>query len=116
MHKTQPDSGSWEDPSLHRSVGHPCSLTNSLPTITQEDLCRHLEVLEERLAGHEQAGLEKELLYEQVCRLADRAQIRVTAHRDSTLQACLSSVPYILLFLCTVCVGGPACQPVPEQD
>ena len=61
-------------------------------------------MLEERLAGQEQDGLEKELLYEQVCRLADRAQTRVTAHRDSTLQACLSPVPYTLQFLCNVCV------------
>ena len=53
----------------------------------QDDVRGHLEVLEERLTSQEQAGLEKELLYEQVCRLTERARARASAHRDSTLQA-----------------------------
>jgi hypothetical protein len=56
------------------------------PEASQDDLRTHLETLEERLASQEQAGLEKELLYEQLCRLTERAQARASTHRDSTLQ------------------------------
>ncbi|CAI8004032.1 Coiled-coil domain-containing protein 146 [Geodia barretti] len=56
------------------------------PKASQEELLQQLESLETRLAHQEQAALERELLYEQVCRLADRLKLRTTAQKDSTLQ------------------------------
>jgi hypothetical protein len=53
---------------------------------SQEELLEQLESLETRLAHQEQAALERELLYEQVCRLADRLKLKTTAQKDSTLQ------------------------------
>ena len=60
------------------------SIANS--PFPQEELLQQLESLETRLAHQEQAALERELLYEQVCRLADRLKLRTTAQKDSTLQ------------------------------
>ena len=60
--------------------------------VCQEELRDKLERLEERLAHQEQASMEKELLYEQVCRLTERTQNRVNSHRESTLQVCYTAL------------------------
>lgn len=52
----------------------------------QDSLRGKLEQLEEQMMKQEQQQLERELLYEQVCKLTDRAQTKVETHKDSTLQ------------------------------
>lgn len=61
-------------------------MTNSNSSSLQEQLLEQLECLERRLAKREQTGLEKELLYEQVCKIVDRLKTRTSAHEQSTLQ------------------------------
>ena len=81
-----------------------CRLTHSGCVCVQDGLHSRLETLEERQAEQEQVGLERDLLYEQLCRLTDRAQTRARKHRSSTLQvpahACYMAVP--LLYGCVV--------------
>ena len=59
--------------------------------------------MEVRLADKEEQSLEKDLIYQQVCRLTDRVAAKVNAGKDDTLKLAKKVRPDLSSVYCIVC-------------
>jgi len=65
--------------------------------------------VELRLAGKEEQSLEKDLIYQQVCRLTDRVAAKIDADKDDTLLVA-KKVRHDMIKhkMCILCLHWPA--------
>ena len=59
--------------------------------------------MEVRLADKEEQSLEKDLIYQQVCRLTDRVAAKANAGKDDTLKLAKKVRPDLSSVYCIVC-------------